>query len=96
VESVLEPCANEVVILEDFFTIGLRMLPHLVLANILCKFRVQLHHLTPNAIVEIDKFIWAVTSCGGRPTIDFFAQHHELHYQNKKIHLEGCETILAA
>jgi hypothetical protein len=57
---------------------------------------VQLHHLTPNAIVQISKFIWAVTSCRGRLTADVFAQHYEMHYQNKKIHLEGCETTLAA
>jgi hypothetical protein len=37
-------------------------------------------------------FIWAVTSCGGHPNADVFTHHHELHYQNKKIHLEGSET----
>jgi hypothetical protein len=25
--------------------------------------------------------------------VDVFAHHYELHYQNKKIHLEGSETI---
>jgi hypothetical protein len=49
-----------------------------------------------NAIVQIDKFIWAITSCGGHPTADVFAHHYELHYQNKKVHLEGSETTLAA
>jgi hypothetical protein len=50
----------------------------------------------PNAIVQIGKFIWVVTSYGGRPAADVFAQHYELHYQNKKIQLEGCETTLTA
>jgi hypothetical protein len=45
-----------------------------------------------NGIVQISKFIWAVTSCEGRPTADVFAHHYELHYQNKKIHFEGSET----
>jgi hypothetical protein len=72
------------------------MPPYPVLVDILCKLGVQLHHLTPNAIVQISKFSWAVTSYGGRPTADVFAQHYELHYQNKKIHLEGCDTTLAA
>jgi hypothetical protein len=49
----------------------------------------------PNAIVQISKFICAVTSCGGHPTVDVFTHHYELHYQNKKIHLEGSETTLA-
>jgi hypothetical protein len=33
------------------------MSPHQVLTNILQKFQVQLHQLTPNAIVQISKFI---------------------------------------
>jgi hypothetical protein len=88
-ESVLVPRANEVVVFEDFFTAGLHMLPHLVLVDILHKFRVQLHQLTPNAIVQIGKFIWVVASCGDRPTTDVFAHHYQLHYQNKKNHLAG-------
>jgi hypothetical protein len=72
------------------------MPPDPVLTDILRKFHVQLHHLTPNAIFTISKFIWAVTSCGGRPTANVFAQHYVLRYQNNKIHIEGCETTLAA
>jgi hypothetical protein len=49
----------------------------------------------PNAIVQISKFVCVVTSCEGRPTADVFAHHYELHYQNKKIHLEGSETTFA-
>jgi hypothetical protein len=33
------------------------MLPHLILVDILHKFYVQLHHLTPNAITQISKFV---------------------------------------
>jgi hypothetical protein len=93
---VPEPWENEAVVFEDLFVVGLRMPPHPVLIDILCKFRMQFHHLTPNAIITISKFIWPVTSCAGHPTADVFAQHYELHYQNKKIHLEGYETTLAA
>jgi hypothetical protein len=50
----------------------------------------------PNAIIQIGKFIWAATSCGGRLTVGVFPHHYDWHYQNKKIHLEGCETSLAA
>jgi hypothetical protein len=46
---------------------------HPVHADILRKFQVQLHHLTLNAIIQINKFIWVVTSCGGCPTVDVFA-----------------------
>jgi hypothetical protein len=67
-----------------------------VLLDTLHKFQVQLHQLTLNAVVHISKFIWAITSCGGHPNAKVFAHHYELHYQNKKIHLEGSETKFAA
>jgi hypothetical protein len=94
VELVPEPRANEAFVFEDFFTAGLHMPPHPVLEDTLCKFHVQLHQLTSNAIVQISKFIWVVTFCGGHPTVDVFAQHYELHYQRKKVYLEGCTTTL--
>jgi hypothetical protein len=55
-----------------------------------------LHQLIPNAIVQISKFIWAITSCGGCPITDVFTHHYELHYQHKKIHLEGFKTTFFA
>jgi hypothetical protein len=54
-----------------------------------------LHQLIPNAIIQISMFISAITSCGGQPTVDVFTHHYELHYQNKKIHLEGSNTTFA-
>jgi hypothetical protein len=95
-ESVPNPRPDEAVVFEDFFTAGLHMPPHPVLVVILRKFRVQLHQLMSNAIVQIEKFIWAVTSCGGCPTADVFTHHYELHYQNKKVRLQGSETTLTA
>jgi hypothetical protein len=56
-ESVPSPQPNEVVVFEDLFAAGLGMLPHPVLVDILRKFWVQLHQLTPNAIIRIGKFI---------------------------------------
>jgi hypothetical protein len=91
-ESVPKPQTNEVVVFEDFFTVGLRIPLHPVFAEILQKFRVQLHQLIPNVIVQIRKFIWAISSCRGRPIVDVFAMHYELHYQQKKITLGSCIT----
>jgi hypothetical protein len=91
-ESVPNPHEDKAVVFEDFFAAGLRMPLHPVLLDILRKYQVQLHQLTPNVIVQIGKFVWAVTSCRGHPTADIFAHHNELHYQNKKIHLEGPDT----
>jgi hypothetical protein len=56
-ESVSESCIDKAVIFEDLFTAGLRMPPHPVLTDILQKFQVQLHQLTPNATMQLSKFI---------------------------------------
>jgi hypothetical protein len=45
VGSIPSPRANEAVVFEDLFTTRLHMPLHPVLADILCKFRVQLHQL---------------------------------------------------
>jgi hypothetical protein len=57
VKLVPEPRANDVVVFDDFFIAGLCMPPHPVLVDILRKFRVQLHQLMLNAIIQIGKFI---------------------------------------
>jgi hypothetical protein len=49
-ESVPDPKENEAVVFEDFFIAGLRIPPHPVLLDILWKYQVQMHQLTPNAI----------------------------------------------
>jgi hypothetical protein len=84
-ETVPEPADDEAVVFEEFFAAGLRMPPHSALAEILWKFRVQLHQLTPNAIAQLSKYFWAVVSFGGIPTGDSFTKRYELHYQPKKI-----------
>jgi hypothetical protein len=56
------------------------MPPHPVLADILLKFHVQLHHLTPSAIAQLSKYCWVVTYFGGFPSTDGFAKRYELHY----------------
>jgi hypothetical protein len=66
-ETISEPDSDEVVLFEEFFTTGLRMPPHPVLANILLKFQVQLHQLTSNAIGQLLKYTWVVASFGGVP-----------------------------
>jgi hypothetical protein len=61
-ETISEPLADEAVVFEEFFTAGLWMPPHRTLAEILLKFQVQLHQLTPNAIAQLSKYLWAVSS----------------------------------
>jgi hypothetical protein len=55
-ETVLEVTDDEAIVFEEFFITGLRMPPHPALKEILLKYRVQLHQLTPNAFVQFSKY----------------------------------------
>jgi hypothetical protein len=55
------------------------------------KYRVQLHQLTLNAFVQFSKYFWVVLSFGGVPSSDGFVRHYELHYQLKKVVVDGFE-----
>jgi hypothetical protein len=54
-ETVPEPWDDEAVVFEEFFTAGLRMPSHPVLATILLKYQIQVHQLMPNAVVQLSK-----------------------------------------
>jgi hypothetical protein len=50
---------------------------------------VQLHQLTPNAIAQFSKYFWTMASFGGVPSTDGFTKKYELHYQQKKMEVDG-------
>jgi hypothetical protein len=52
-----------------------------IVFEILLKFWVQLHQLTPNAIAYMSKYFWAVLNFNGEPSSNDFAKCYELHYQ---------------
>jgi hypothetical protein len=54
-----------------------------MIAIVLKKFGVYLHQLTPNAIVRLSVYIWALRSQGVEPFGEGFCRVHELHYQTK-------------
>lgn len=54
------PEDDEVVVFRDFFVAGMRFPLYLLLPKILLSYNVKLHHLTPNAIVQLTKFFCAV------------------------------------
>jgi hypothetical protein len=93
-ETILVHVVDEAVIFEEFFTTGLRMPPHPVLSDILLKFQVQLHQLTPNANGQLSKCIWAVASFGGVPSTDSFTKRYEFHYQSKKMTGDEAEVLV--
>jgi hypothetical protein len=84
VEEIPEP-EGELVVFEAFFITGLRLPAHRFVAEVLQRFDVQVHQLTPNVVVALAKYVWAVTSYGGQPSVEVFAKNYCLHWQKRKI-----------
>jgi hypothetical protein len=82
-ETIPKPEKNEVVVFKSFFKAGLRFPLNGMIAIVLKKFGVYLHQLTPNAIVRLSVYIWALCSQGVEPFGEGFYRVHELHYQTK-------------
>jgi hypothetical protein len=74
---------DEVVVFKNFFRAGLRFPLNEMIGEVLKFFEIYLHQLTPNAIVRLNIFIWALRSQGTDPNAEAFCRVHELHYQMK-------------
>jgi hypothetical protein len=53
--------------------------------EVLRRYDVQIHQLTPNAVVALAKYVWAVTSYGSQPSVEVFAKNYCLHWQKRKV-----------
>jgi hypothetical protein len=78
-EDVPEP-EGELVVFEAFFTAGLRLPAHRFVSEVLQKFEVQVHQLTPNAVVALAKYVQVHQS-----SVEVFAKQYCLHWQKRKI-----------
>jgi hypothetical protein len=84
VEEIPEP-EGEIVVFEAFFTVSLRLPMHRFVADVLQRYDMQIHQLTPNAVVALAKYVWAVTSYGGQPSIEVFAKNYCLNRKTSLI-----------
>jgi hypothetical protein len=82
-EVILEPKEDEVVVFKSFFRAGLRSPLNVMIGEVLLNFEIYLHQLTPNTIVRLSVYIWALRSQGMSPDAEAFCRVHELHYQTK-------------
>jgi hypothetical protein len=71
---------GELVVFEAFFTAGLRLPAHRFVGEVLRRFNVQIHQLTPNAVVALSKYVWAMTSYDGQSSVEVFAKYYCLHW----------------
>jgi hypothetical protein len=83
VEVIPEPKDDEVVVFKSFFRAGLRFPLYDIKGEVLKNFEIHLHQLTPNAIVRLSVYIWALRSLGMSPNAEAFCRVLELHYQTK-------------
>jgi hypothetical protein len=82
-ETTPKPRKDEVVVFKSFFKAGLRFPLNKMIDDVLKKFGIHLHQLTPNAIVRLSVYIWALRIQGVEPFAEGFFRVHELHYQTK-------------
>lgn len=61
---------DEVVAFRRFFKARLRFPLHKMVAEVLEKYEIYLHHLTPNAKMRLGVFIWVVWSQGVEPNAE--------------------------
>jgi hypothetical protein len=82
-EIVPELKNDEVVVFRSFFRTGLHFPMYEMIAEVLERFEIYLHQLTPNAIVRLSVYIWALRRQGLSANAESFCRIHELHYQTK-------------
>jgi hypothetical protein len=74
---------DEVVVFKSFYREGLRFPLNEMIGEALNNYKIYLHQLTPNTIVRLSVFIWALRNQGVDPNAEAFCRVHEHHYQTK-------------
>jgi hypothetical protein len=77
------PEENEVVVFRSFLKAGLQFPLSSFVVEVLKTFEIYLHQLTPEAIIRMNIFVWAVRSQGLEPDAKSFCNIHELLYERK-------------
>jgi hypothetical protein len=77
------PEVDEVVVNRSFMKTGLRFPLSKFLVEVLKTFEIYLHQITPEAIIRMENFIWAVRSHRLEPSAKWFRNMHELSYETK-------------
>jgi hypothetical protein len=75
--NVSLPEADEVVVFRSFMKAGFRFPLDKLLVKVLKTFEIYLHQLTPEAIIKVGIFIWAMRSQGLELDARCFCNIHE-------------------
>jgi hypothetical protein len=77
------PEENEVVVYRSFVKAGLWFPLSKFVDEVLKIFQIFLHQITPEAIIRMGMFVWAVRRQGLEPSAKCFCNMHELLYETK-------------
>lgn len=77
------PEVNKVVVFKSFMKVGLRSPLHRMLVEVLNRFEIYLHQLTPEALIKVKIFNWAMRSQGLELDAVCFCNIHELSYRTR-------------
>jgi hypothetical protein len=94
-EITPKPEKDEVVVFKSFFKAGLRFPLIEMIADVLKKFGIYVHQLTPNAIVRLSIYIWALRSQGQNTLPKAFVGHMSFIIR-QKLEKMGCTRTSAA
>jgi hypothetical protein len=92
---------NEVVIYQSFFKAGLWFPLSRFVVEVLKTYQIFFYQITPEAIIRMGIFVWAVRSQGLEPSAKCFCSMHELLYETKAMGKEqyqnnfGCYGFIA-
>jgi hypothetical protein len=81
--AVPAPEENKIVIYRSFFKAGLRFPLSRFVVEVLKTYQIFLHQITPEAVIRMGIFVWAVRSQGLEPSARCFCSMHELSYDTK-------------
>jgi hypothetical protein len=77
------PEVDKVVVYRSFMKAGLRFPLSEFLVEVLKTFEIYLHQITPEVIIKMGIFIWAMRSQGLEPSAKCYCNMHELSYETK-------------
>jgi hypothetical protein len=95
-ETILKLKDDEIVVFKSFFWVRLRLPMHWMVIAVLMKYVIYLHQLTPNSLMRLGVFIWAVRCQGTKLDAKCFYWVHELYYQTNVQGTKNFITIFGA
>lgn len=84
-EEVPLPEPYEAVVFQDFFSARLCFPCEGFLCEVLERFNLQLHQLTPNTFSRLGIFVMSLKMAGCEPNVDTFARHYECQLKEKTV-----------